>query len=84
MTTYLDKDSFALGKIQNILDTPQHLLIHLCERGLITLNFFDTNGRGRSRKFSKRNLLEFSIALHIRKFQIPVIVTKAIINALEN
>ena len=74
----------TLGQIQDILGTPQHVLIHLCEKGVIVPDFSDTEGRGRSRLFSQRNLLEFAIALHIRKFQIPVVVTKAIIEVIRN
>ena len=81
MTT--NQSHLTLGQIQDILDTPQHVLIHLCEKGVIVPDFSDTEGRGRSRLFSRRNLLEFAIALHIRKFQIPVIVTKAIIVLLK-
>ena len=82
MTTKEYKDQLTLGQIQKHLDVPQHILIHLCEKGVITPDFADTEGRGRARAFSKRNLLEFALALHIRKFQIPVMVTKAILSVL--
>ena len=82
MTTKNQENSLTLGQIQDILNTPQHVLIHLCEKGVITPDFFDTDGRGRSRQFSRQNLLEFAIALHIRKFQIPVVAVKAVIALL--
>ena len=82
MATNGHNESLSLGQIQDYLDTPQHVLIHLCEKGVIIPDFADTDGRGRFRQFSRRNLLEFAIALHIRKFQIPVMATKAIINVL--
>ena len=75
-------EQLTLGQIQECLDVPQHVLIHLCEKGVILPDFSDTDGRGRARLFSKRNLIEFAIALHIRKFQIPVMVTKPIIAVL--
>ena len=77
-----NNQQFTLGQIQEHLDVPQHVLIHLCEKGVINPDFADTEGRGRARAFSKRNLLEFALALHIRKFQIPVMVTKAILSVL--
>ena len=72
----------TLGQIQDILNVPQHVLIHLCEKEVILPDFSDTKGRGQSRLFSKRNLLEFAIALHIRQFQIPVMATRVIILVL--
>ena len=77
------KDTLTLGQIQKILDTPQHTLIHLCEKGVITPDISDTEGRGKSRLFSLENLMEFAIVLHIRKFKIPVLTAKAIIIVLK-
>ena len=77
-----NNQQLTLGQIQEHLEVPQHILIHLCEKGVIIPDFADTEGRGRARAFSKRNLLEFALALHIRKFQIPVMVTKAILSVL--
>ena len=82
MTTNNHDKPLTLGQIQDILDIPQHVLIHLCEKKVILPDFSDTKGRGQSRLFSKRNLLEFAIALHIRQFQIPVMATRVIILVL--
>ena len=79
MTINKHDKPFTLGQIQGILNTSQHVLIHLCEKKVILPDFSDTKGRGQSRLFSKRNLLEFAIALHIRQFQIPVMATRVII-----
>ena len=72
----------TLGQIQKKLNIPQHVLIHLCEKGVILPDFGDTGGRGQSRLFSKRNLYEFAIAVHIRKLKIPVLTTKHILEVL--
>ena len=82
MTTHKHNKSLTLGQVQDILNVPQHVLIHLCEKKVIVPDFSDTKGRGQSRLFSKRNLLEFAIALHIRQFQIPVMATRVIILVL--
>ena len=82
MTTNKHDKPLTLGQIQDILNVPQHVLIHLCEKRVILPDFSDTKGRGQSRLFSKRNLLEFAIALHIRQFQIPVMATRVIILVL--
>ena len=79
MTINKHDKPLTLGQIQDILNIPQHVLIHLCEKEVIFPDFSDTKGRGQSRLFSKRNLLEFAIALHIRQFQIPVMATRVII-----
>ena len=82
MTINKHDKPLPLGQIQDILNVPQHVLIHLCEKEVILPDFSDTKGRGQSRLFSKRNLLEFAIALHIRQFQIPVMATRVIILVL--
>ena len=82
MTINKHDKPFTLGQIQGILNTSQHVLIHLCEKKVVLPDFSDTKGRGQSRLFSKRNLIEFAIALHIRQFQIPVMVTQVIILVL--
>ena len=74
--------TLSLGQIQEILDIPQYTLIHLCEKKVIVPDFSDTEGKGKHRLFSRRNLLEFAIAIHIRKFQIPVMATRVIIGVI--
>jgi hypothetical protein len=51
---------------------PQHVLIHLCEKGVIEPDLGDTTGRGKRREFSRRNLFEFAVALALRQFDLPV------------
>ena len=77
-------ESFTLGQIEDVLETPQHVLLHLCEKEVISPDFSDADGRGRFRKFSRANLVEFAIALEIRRFQIPVVATRLIILLLRS
>ena len=61
-----------LKEVQLRLGVPQHVLIHLCEKGVIEPDFADTSGRGKRREFSQRNLFEFAVALALRQFELPV------------
>lgn len=65
---------FTLSQIGRILHEPQHRLIYLCEKGVVSPDFGEARGRGSSRRFSARNLLEFAIALKFRELMIPVTV----------
>lgn len=75
-------DELTLSQIQEKLDVPQHVLIHLCEKEVIEPDFAQTEGRGKWRRFSKRNLFEFAVALALRKYEIPVLIVKAVIKLL--
>ena len=61
-----------------MLEEPQHRLIYLCEKGVIRPDFQDAEGRGSSRRFSARNLLEFAVALRLREFEIQVSLIAAV------
>jgi hypothetical protein len=69
----------ALREIQLRLGVPQHVLIHLCEKGVIEPDFADTTGRGKRREFSRRNVFEFALALALRKFELPVAMSGLIV-----
>ena len=64
------------------LGEPQHRLIYLCEKGVVQPDAQDAEGRGSSRRFSARNLLEFGVALRLRTLGIPVSVCGAVIYVL--
>ena len=66
------EEPIALKEVQLRLGVPQHVLIHLCEKGVIEPDFGDTTGRGKRREFSQRNLFEFAVALALRRFDLPV------------
>lgn len=75
-------EDLTLKQIQLKLNVPAHVLIHLCEKGVITPEVSETEGRGKWRLFSYRNLFEFAVALELRKYQIPVLLTGAVIKVL--
>lgn len=76
------KKAYTLTELSRILGEPQHRLIHLCEKGVVDPDLHDAHGRGSSRLFSARNLLEFAIALRLRAMNQPVAVTQAAIYVL--
>ncbi len=74
--------SFTLSELARDLNAPQHRLIHLCEKGVIAPDVEDARGRGSSRLFSARNLLEFAIALRLRRAMLPVAAAGAALRVL--
>ena len=75
---------WTLTEFAKLLDQPQHRLIYLCEKKVIKPDGMDANGRGSSRRFSARNLFEFSVALTLGEFHIPVIMSGKILLALRS
>jgi len=73
---------WTLTEAAKLLGEPQHRLIYLCEKGVIRPDFQDAEGRGSSRRFSARNLLEFAVALRLREFEIQVSLIAAVIHVL--
>jgi DNA-binding transcriptional MerR regulator len=73
---------WTLSEASRLLEAPQHRLIHLCEKKVVVPDYGDANGRGSSRRFSARNLLEFALALRLRKLTIPVATVAAIVHVL--
>jgi DNA-binding transcriptional MerR regulator len=74
--------SYTLSDIARMLDVPQHRLIHLCEKGVVTPEVHDAAGRGSSRVFSTRNLLELAVALRLREAMLPISAVGAIVHVL--
>lgn len=75
--------SISLKEVQLRFGVPQHVLIHLCEKGVIHPDISDPQGRGKSREFSNRNVFEFAIALELRKYEMPLSRIGAILKVLE-
>jgi len=73
---------WTLTEAARLLGEPQHRLIYLCEKGVVEPDFQDAEGRGSSRRFSARNLLEFGIVLRLRALGIPASVSGAVIYVL--
>jgi DNA-binding transcriptional MerR regulator len=75
-------ESFTLKEVQLRFNVPQHVLIHLCEKGVIIPEISDPQGRGKSRKFSLRNIFEFAVALELRKYELPIARIKALLQVV--
>ncbi len=73
---------YTLSDLARRLETPQHRLIHLCEKGVIVPEVSDAAGRGSSRSFSPMNYLEFAVALRLRDTFVPVSELRGIIHVL--
>ena len=77
-----EEKEWTLSESSRLLGEPQHRLIYLCEKGVIVPDYGDAKGRGSSRRFSARNLLEFVLALKLRKLTLPVDTVAAVIHVL--
>ncbi len=73
---------YTLPEVARLLGEAQHRLIHLCETGVVIPDVADARGRGSSRRFSRRNLLEFAVALQLRRMMLPVSATSVVIRVL--
>ncbi len=71
-----------LSETARKLGEPQHRLIYLCEKGVVVPDLGNAKGRGSSRRFSARNLLEFTVALKLRELTLPVDTVAAILHVL--
>ena len=65
------RHEWTLSAAARLLGQPQHRLIYLCEQGVVHPDLEDARGRGSSRRFSTRNLLEFAVALRLRALELP-------------
>ena len=77
-------EELTLTEIARLLNQPQHRLIYLCEKSVVVPDGSDAKGRGSSRRFSERNLFEFSIALTLSEFHIPANVSKSILSTIRS
>lgn len=73
---------WTLSEAARLLGEPQHRLIHLCEKNVVVPDHGDAKGRGSSRRFSSRNMLEFALALKLRELTIPVATAAAVVRVL--
>ncbi|GMV19532.1 MAG: hypothetical protein AMXMBFR56_77560 [Polyangiaceae bacterium] len=74
----------TLKEVQLRLGVPQHVLIHLCEKGVIEPDFAETSGRGKRREFSERNAFEFGVALALRRLELPVATAALVVRLLRS
>lgn len=71
-----------LKEVQLRLGVPQHVLIHLCEKGVVEPDFAETTGRGKRREFSERNVFEFAVALALRDLEQSVATAAIVLRLL--
>lgn len=76
------QEPMTLKEVQLRLGVPQHVLIHLCEKGVVEPDFAETSGRGKRREFSRRNMFEFGVALALRRFELPVATVGLVVRVL--
>jgi len=74
----LSDREWTLTEAARSLGEPQHRLIYLCEKGVVQPDLEDAKGRGSSRRFSARNLLEFAVALRLRELELPASLIGAV------
>jgi len=77
-----DTGDWTLTEAARLLQEPQHRLIYLCEKGVVEPDLQDAEGRGSSRRFSSRNLLELAVALHLRDLELPATVIGAVVHVM--
>ncbi len=75
-------DEWTLTEAARLLQEPEHRLIYLCEKQVVQPDVQDAQGRGSSRRFSPRNLLEFAVALRLRESELPASIVAVVIYAL--
>ena len=75
-------DDWTLTEAARLLEVPQHRLIYLCEKDVVTPDVQDAGGRGSSRRFSSRNLLEFAVALRLRDMELPAGIIGGVLHVL--
>lgn len=80
----MNHEELTLTEIARLLNEPQHRLIYLCEKLVVVPDGSDAKGRGSSRRFSERNLFEFSIVLTLSEFHIPAIISKSILSTIRS
>lgn len=73
---------WTLTEAARLLQEPEHRLIYLCEKGVVQPDVQDALGRGSSRRFSTRNLLDFAVALRLRELEIPASLAATVIYVL--
>jgi len=78
------EERLLLKEVQLRLGVPQHVLIHLCEKGVVEPDYAETSGRGKRREFSERNLFEFAVSMALRDAELPVSSTALIIRILRH
>ena len=73
--------TFKLSEITRILRIKKHFVIHLVEMGIVK-PLLDVKGRGKSRVYSYRNLIEIGIFVHLTQSALPYEIVRRVTNKL--
>src|SRR5262245_48494686 len=82
ITEMHEAHEWTLTEAARLLGEPQHRLIYLCEKSVVEPDVRDAKGRGSSRLFSSRNILEFAVALRLRDLELPVALIAGVVRIL--
>jgi DNA-binding transcriptional MerR regulator len=77
-----EERTFTLAEVARRFEVPQHRLIHLCEKQILVPDIHDAAGRGSSRVFSARNVLELAVALRVRDLMLPLTLAGAMVHVM--
>lgn len=77
-----DTREWSLSQVSSLLGETQAKLIHFCEERVIIPDFADASGRGSSRRFSARNILQFAIAVRLSSIKMPLAAIAAVNHVL--
>ena len=70
--------TYKLSEIIKIFDIKRHFIIHLVEKKIIK-PLVDAKGRGKSRIYSYRNLVEIGIFIYLNKLEVSYNIAKQIL-----
>lgn len=76
-----EKRTFKLNEITKLFDIKRHFVIHLVEMGIIT-PLFDVRGRGKSRIYSYKNLLEIGIFIYLTHLRLSYEIARYILGQM--
>ena len=75
--------TFKLSEITKIFDIKRHFVIHLVEKGIIK-PLVDVKGRGKSRLYSLKNLIEIGIFIYLTKLDLSYEMASRVLSVLKH
>jgi DNA-binding transcriptional MerR regulator len=76
------KRTYKLNEITQLFDIKRHFIIHLVEKGIIE-PLVDAKGRGKSRIYSYKNLIEIGIFIYLNKLDLSYEMAGRVISKLK-
>lgn len=78
-----ENKTFKLSDITKIFNIKRHFVIHLVETGIIK-PFKDAKGRGKSRIYSYKNLIQIGIFIHLNKLELSYEMIRNVLVEVDN